>query len=267
MTHQVFIASYAPDFVWLRHLLNSLRIRSEGFLPPAVVVPENDVAEAQVLVAQTYPGARVGAQDTCPPSASKWGRFLRAQVAMMEADTHCPKADIVWLLGSDCFVHGPLRPAQGMSGTKPVLPITPYAWFTENRLPGPMVWKPSTEFLLQLPLVLFEYMRRLPLLYPRGLFEATRRHIAKAHGVPFREAVYASEKRQLRCSESNLLGAYAHVFAPSTFDWRRVEGGPDLDVEFPVVQFWSHGGLDRPCDPGHRFAGRTPREIIDTLSR
>src|SRR5574342_144140 len=95
--HQVLIASYNRDFVWLQYNLRSLRKFQAGFLPPVVCVDGGDFAAAQRLVSQDFPGARVMRKDGRGPGTG----FLRAQIAMMCGDLLCPQADYVYLLGSD----------------------------------------------------------------------------------------------------------------------------------------------------------------------
>jgi len=257
---QIFVASYARDFVWLEYLLRSVDRYAVDFLPPVVAVPESDESAAQSLAARVCPRAHVRTQPECPPRASKWRRFLSAQVAMMESDVLCPEADFVWLFGSDCFVHGMLTPSMGLgSSGRAVMPYSPYA-----ALPiGPQCWRASTEHLIQVPSVEFEFMRRLPLVYPTELYRRMRAHVETAFGAPFREVVYDTERRGLKASESNVLGAYAWYFWRDAFEWVDVSRVPERDAVFPAIQFWSHGGPDLPCDQYHRYFGQTPRQFMD----
>lgn len=258
--HQIFVASYARDFVWLEYLLRSIERYVVDFLPPVVVVPESDVAAAEAVSARCRSRALVRTQVGAPADASKWRRFLSAQVAMLESDLHCPDAEFIWLFGSDCFVHGMLTPSMGLGPSgRAVMPYSPYA-----ALPiGPQCWRASTEHLIQVPSVEFEFMRRLPLVYPAELYRRTRAHVAAAFGAPFRDVVFDTERRGLKASESNVLGAYAWHFFRDAFEWVDVSVHPERDVTFPAIQFWSHGGLDLPCDQWHRYHGQTPRQFMD----
>lgn len=260
-THQPFIASYPRDFEWLNYLLRSLRRFATGFLPPVVAVPPEFVRAAR----ETFPDVTVVAQDAAPAKASKWRHFLCAQVAMLECDKHCPEADFVWLFGSDCFVYSPLTPDMGFSDGRPVMPSNSYAFLRSTGYTAPEHWRPGTKSALRFPLVTREYMRRLPLVYPRELYPAVRRHVEFAHRTPFREYVYSTTASR-NFSESNVLGAYAAEYMQGAFHWLDLDGpGYDSDVKLPAIQFWSHGGLDMPCDKHHKYAGRTPRSVMDEL--
>jgi len=90
-----------------------------------------------------------------------------------------------------------------------------------------------------------------------------RAHVETAFGAPFREVVYDTERRGLKASESNVLGAYAWYFWRDAFEWVDVSRVPERDAVFPAIQFWSHGGPDLPCDQYHRYFGQTPRQFMD----
>lgn len=256
-THAIFVTSYAPDFPWLRYLLDSIDKFAVGFEETVVAVPPADRERAETLFAR--PRVRIAEQLAAPEGATKWGRFLRAQHAMLCGDQYT-RADVVWLFGSDCFVYDRLTPEMGMHDGRPIMPFVAYADVAPPGS-GPWCWKPSTEFMLNIPEVPFEFMRRLPLLYPRGLYGAVREHVEGAHKAEFADVLWSSESRGLMASESNILGAWAWFCAPRMFDWRRAGERPD--VEFPVAQFWSHGGLDRPCDEHHRLSGVVPRDFME----
>ncbi len=254
MKYQPFIASYRKDFEWLEFLLRSIDVRSRGFERPVVCVPPDQADEARAR----FPGAIVTLQDEVPDGVTPWRRFLAAQVAMMECDIHCPDADFVWLFGSDCFVRGPLYPETGMFSGRPVMPFSMYA----DIGPGPDWWKAGTEAALQFPSVEREFMRRLPLVYPRVLYPAVRKHIEHAHGMSFKGYVYSTADAK-NFSESNVLGAYAWEYRRHLFEWVNLGVGNNAQrFGMPVIQFWSHGGLDLPCDQHHALHGQIPREFM-----
>ena len=122
----------------------------------------------------------------------------------------------------------------------------------------------------------YEYMRRLPSVYPAEIFSAMRFHVEQLHGMAFEDYIIEGDKSRHDTSEANILGAYAHRFAPFSCEWVNVdnvkwaEGNP---VGFPsaIGQLWSHGGLDRPSDACFTYetkgekrlaTGRLPRHII-----
>lgn len=276
MTHQILIASYAKDFPWLLHNLASQKLFCRGFLPPTVVVPNHDVAGAQAVAAQSYPEARVIGAEPPPRPAGAWSNFLRAQIDMMKGDIHCPEADYVHLLGSDCFVRDVYHPEQVFKDGKPVMLYSSYAALEVGH-PAVKCWYDGTEHALGFE-VEHEFMRRLPLVYPRDLYCRVRKWVSDTHNSTFEGYVY-SRGHAKNHSESNILGAYAWKFMHHAYHWANLD---DKDVygsaykEYPssVIQFWSHGGMDHPADCSHNYEslegtrstfGRTPRTVMDDI--
>ncbi len=265
MTHQVLIASYKKDFPWLKQCLRSLKRFQKGFLPPAISVSSSDYAEALQVVQQSFPEAVVVRKD----GKSGFGN-MRAQISMMSGDVLCPNADVVYLVGSDCFFFAEFTPEQFMRNGKPLMLHTSYTAF------GPHYahvkhWQEGTTKVLGIRPE-HEFMRRLPLSYPKALFPAVRRHIETVHRKPFEQYCYSVVPPGHLCnggfSESNILGAFAWRFMPHLYHWILTDNGINEPVEQPMVQFWSHGPMTRPTDAvvtlpdGSNTVGRSPLEII-----
>lgn len=257
ITHQFLIASYPRDYHWLRFCLLSLRKFSDGFLPPCVVVaPKHGIGPQSVggTIRQCYPEATVGIED----GPAHLGN-LRAQVSMMKSDIHCPKADYVYLLGSDCLATRRFDPTVFWRAGRPEMLFNSYT-HVEKFHRDACCWRGgTTQALGWIPE--FEYMRRLPIPYPRDVFARARGHVSNLHGKPFEDYVYSTGKNSWPqfFSESNVLGAFAHKYMEESYTWTNLDAIPWPNNN-PVVQFWSHGGLDRPRD-GHPVTV-TPRRVI-----
>lgn len=269
-THQILIASYTKDFQWLEPNLHSLRKFCEGFLPPVLSVDEGDYGEAKRLV------ARIGWPEVS--IMIKNGRrgqgFMRAQISMMECDLLCPTADYIYLVGSDCLAHRRFAPDMYFVGDKPVMLYNSRKYFEDANAGAPLEWIDSTQEILGFP-VNGEFMRRLPIHYPRELFAPMRAHIESTHRVGFEEYIYRRNAQGGKVSESNLLGAFAWEKMHDLYHWMHADGNPEYtayreNFPDPLAQFWSHGGLDRPAETcaivnGRSCAGRPPREIINEV--
>lgn len=251
MTHQVLIASYERDFIWLRHCLRSLKRFSVGFLPPVISTSTADRDGARRILDEVFPEATVVVRDF------EQGN-LRAQMSMMEGDIHCPKADFTFLVGSDCVFWAEFRPDQYFLDGKPLMLYTSYSAV------GSVPWRGGTEDALRFP-VQHEFMRRLPLVYPRELFPLCRRHIEAVHHRPFQDYV-RTRIGSGGFSESNIMGAFAFKYLPHLYTWMLTDHGYPPQPH-PLCQMWSHGGLDRPMeccvvtDHGNTV-GKTPRQVI-----
>lgn len=277
-THRVLIASYKKDFVWLPYCLRTLSKFSRGFLPPVVSVSTEDAAEATEICVLNYPGATVFVKDG-PPGLGN----LRAQISMMNGDILCPGADYVWLVGSDCVVSREFTPEPFFRNGKPVMLVNSYAELFRCSL-AMKPWQDGTENAIGWKPEL-EYMRRLPLIYPRELFPRVRGHVSNVHQMPFEEYVYgigaraqASDRSDAaNFSESNVMGAFADRFMHDSYEWVNLDAdyvGEMAKLPSPLIQFWSHGGLSTVSDVcfnygnGKTTCGQTPRTVIrDILSQ
>ncbi len=270
MKSQCLIASYKGDFVWLQHCLRSLRKFSYGFLPPVISVAKDDIETARYIAQKTYPGAEIFLHSLprhLLPTHSGIG-MMRAMSSMMHGDILCPEADNIFLVGSDCIATESFTPRQYLNGKgQPVVLTNSYEKLREIH-PDAIPWRNGTAEVLGFTPG-FEFMRRLPSVFHTSTFFQTRQYIEKLHGMPFNEYWFegflASQRGQ---SEANLLGAYAYRFQQPLYDFRCMDA--EEQPHNPLLQFWSHGGLDKPIDihytlDGHDVFGSTPRTVITAV--
>ena len=264
MTHQILIASYTRDFMWLAPNLKSLKKFSRGFLPPVISVDGEDLFEARKLVARCYPEATVVQKD-----GRRGQGFMRAQISMMQGDILCPNADFTYLVGSDCIFWKEFSPEMYFRNEKPVML---YNTRTDFGPGGPIRWIDSTAQILGFP-VDSEYMRRLPLVYPKGLFAPMRKHVEVTHGLGFEDYIYQRNAQGGPVSESNIMGAFAWEEMHDIYHWMNAVDTNEEYVKYraenpdPIAQFWSHGGLNLPTKAvtvinGKCIAGRSPKDVI-----
>ena len=266
MTHQILIASYTRDFIWLEPNLKSLRRYSRGFLPPVISVDGQDFFEAKKLVARAYPEATVVQKD-----GRRGQGFMRAQISMMQGDLLCPQADFTYLVGSDCIFWKEFSPEMYFFNGKPVMLYNSRKYFEDAHAGAPIQWMDSTAQILGFH-VQGEYMRRLPIVYPKELFAPMRKHVELVHGHKFEDYIYQRNAQGGPVSESNILGAYAWEKMRDLYHWMHCDDNAEYvkyraDNPDPMAQFWSHGGLDRPTAAnvfinGRCIVGRTPRDVM-----
>lgn len=266
-THQILIASYTKDFIWLEPNLKSLRRYNRGFLPPVISVDGQDFFEAKKLISRVYPEATVAQKD-----GRRGQGFMRAQISMMECDLLCPSADFIYLVGSDCIFWKEISPEMYFFNGKPVMLYNSRKYFEDAGAAGARMWMDSTAQILGFP-THGEYMRRLPIVYPKELFAPMRRHVEVVHGMGFEDYIYQRNAQGGPVSESNILGAFAWEKMRDLYYWMHCDGNEEY-VKYrtenadPMVQFWSHGGLDRPAPEngamvnGRCIAGRSPRDVM-----
>lgn len=270
MKSQVLIASYKHDFEWLIHCLGSLKRFASGFLHPVVCVEPSDVVGVHEIITRAYPEVTIAVKAGRPGQG-----FMRAQCAMMSADVLCPGADFVFLLGSDTIAAAPFTPDPFFATDGN--PVMLYTTYDDLNVPGhsnAMPWRKGVNRMLGFE-PHAEFMRRLPIIYPVGLFPKMRAFIEELHSQPFEDYIYTADLKHGHTSESNCLGAYAWKFMPEIFHWVNtteagVEDGEVKGWPSPIRQFWSRGGLDRITEANFTFKGksskgRTPRQIMNEL--
>lgn len=262
--HQVFISSYVRDFIWLEPCLKSLRkFQGSEFLPPCISVDGGDYGEAKKLVARTFPETRITIEE-----GRRGQGNLRAQIAMCKADLHCPDADYLYFVGSDCIAHIPFKASTYFVRAKPVML---YNFYDEFGNDGSMRrWQSITAQAVGFTPDK-EFMRRLPVVYTRRSLARTRQWITDTHHKTFENAVYDMGA----FTESNVIGAVAWEACKEDFTWYHANHDEEYlnyrrDNPDPLIQFWSHGGLDRPAETCVNYAfgntaGKTPATVMREL--
>ena len=266
MRHCIFISSYRKDFEWLIYCLISINRFAKGFMAPAICVARADAEDAALLCGRYCPMARV---------VVKNGEgFMRAQIGMMEADLLVPDADVIYLVGSDCMFFADFTPEMYCVDGKPVVLMN--TWDALSFANSPCLpWKRGVERVLGFSAP-YEFMRRLPSVFPASIMAPMRRHVEAIHGKPFEEYIIEGNKPRRDTSEANILGTFAWEKMPQTCHWLDVdnvewENGNPKGYPSSMVQHWSHGGLDRPSDAcsilpdGTSVFGMTPRAVIEKV--
>lgn len=198
---------------------------------------------------------------------------MRAQIAMMRADQHCPESDNIFFLGSDCIAFDDFKPDPYLDSLgRPAVLFSSYSIMSKCHA-DTIPWQAGTKRVLGFQPE-NEFMRRLPSVFPRSIFEQMRRHVERQHGKSFDDYIYSADDG--KTSEANILGAFAFKFMPETCHFVDVADAGLYGAQVnkwpsTIAQFWSHGGLDRPAEAnvilksGNKTVGRTPRSVINEV--
>jgi hypothetical protein len=268
MKNQVIVCSYKKDFCWLIHMLASLKRFSAGFLHPVVCVAPEDFSAATEITRQSYPEAVIKV------TSGRYGQgFMRAQIAMMKADILCEEADNIFFLGSDCLAFDELSPEPYLdSSGRPAVLYSSYSIMSQCHA-DTIPWQAGVNRVLGFKPE-YEFMRRLPSVFPRSIFEPMRSYVEKLHRMDFENYIYSADDG--KTSEANILGAFAFKFMRDTCLFIDVAdaglyGSQVNNWPSTILQMWSHGGLDWPMNAnvtlknGSKTVGRTPRSVINEV--
>ena len=223
----ILIRSYDGDLPWLKICLRSISKFCDGFLGP-VVVTDGVTGKA---VAKYCAEIGVSHVEDRESSGIKEG-YVAQQYTKLRSDLFVPAGtEFVCHIDSDSFVTNHHTPDRLLSGGKPSIVYDDYA-----NVGAAIAWKGATEKAIGAP-VGYEFMRRVPFVYPTWIYKEVRNHIESRCRTTLIDFC-----RSNKISEYNLIGAYAFLFKRDAFDFRKVsEPHPFL----PHRHLWSHGDLDR----------------------
>lgn len=212
----ILIRTYSGDKEWLRYCLASIK-KHEPEIGITIVAPKgHDVGCDCVQVDPVHHDGYVDQQYT----------KLRANLFVPEDTTHVVHID------SDCILMGKLSDL--FVDEKPLMLKTPWEMIDAQA----SVWRGITAQRIGFDPP-FEYMRRMPLIYPISIYSAISDYLFSRLG-PWEQWFPTINGRKL--SEFNLLGAYADRFMGEQFHW--INTATDPLPPLTVKQAWSWGGID-----------------------
>ena len=133
--------------------------------------------------------------------------YIRQQYMKLFSEQHvCSDTDFICHVDCDNLFFSVHEPSVYFEGPLPVLGIQ--SWSTMNK-----IFKPVTDQTLEYESD-FNFMRRMPLVYPAQLFHELRSYITELKGDLIE---YLNTLPTI--SEYNLLGAYAYKFKRDSFHW------------------------------------------------
>lgn len=226
MTYDIFYRTYSGDAAWLDYSLQSIHKFVTGYSSVVVTAPESSREIIERIVLKH--GFKYIVCD-----AIHTDDYVGQQATKMYADLYT-NSDIIVHVDSDVIFTKPvtLQSFLNAEGTKPLNLKSAYA-----NIETP--WKSITEASVKFE-VHYEYMRRIPLAYPREIYKQIRDHIEKVHGVTFYEFIRSITNREM--SEFNIIGAVSDQYYPNSIEWQDTHGTIPIPESF-ATQYWSWGGV------------------------
>jgi len=227
MTYDIFYRTYSGDAVWLEYSLQSIHKFVTGYSSVIVTAPESSRAIIEPIVLKQ--GFKFSGCD-----AIHKDDYVGQQATKMYADLYTT-SDIIVHVDSDVIFTKSvtLQSFLNAEGTKPLNLKSAYA-----NIDTP--WKSITEARVGFE-VHYEYMRRIPLIYPREIYKHTRDHLEKVHGITFYEFIRSIKNREM--SEFNIIGAVSELYYPNCIEWQDTHGTVPIP-ELIAKQYWSWGGIN-----------------------
>ena len=226
MTYDIFYRTYSGDAKWLDYSLQSIHKFVTGYSSVVVTSPESSREIIEPIVEKH--GFKFIICD-----AIHSDDYVGQQATKMYADLYTT-SDIVVHVDSDVIFtkNVTLQSFLNAEGTKPLNLKSAY-----SNIVTP--WKKITESNVGFE-VHYEYMRRIPLAYPREIYKYTRDHIESTHGVSFYEFIRSVNNREM--SEFNIIGAVSEQYYPNLIQWQDTHGTISMPEPY-AMQYWSWGGI------------------------
>lgn len=227
MTYDIFYRTYAGDAVWLEYSLQSIHKFVTGYSSVIVTAPESSKAIIEPIVLK-HGFKFIACQ------ALHRDDYVGQQATKMYADLYT-SSDLVVHVDSDVIFTKPvtLQSFLNAEGTKPLNLKTPYVDIDTR-------WKRITEASVGFK-VHYEYMRKIPLTYPREIYKCTRNYLEKVHGITFNKFIRSIPTGKM--SEFNIIGAVSERYYPNCIEWQDTHGTVPIP-ESCAIQYWSWGGIE-----------------------
>jgi len=214
MTCDIFYRSYVGDFHWLALSLLSVKKYAHGFSKVRVAVPANDIGLMPKCDGEIHlisPEHKDG--------------YMDQQITKLHADEFC-NSEYVLHMDSDCILTKDVSPLDLFLDGKPVL--------LREKCQSPWMHYSAIDLGWYDE---YEYMRRLPICYPRWMYKPFRDFILKTHGMSVGK--YICSRNGHEFSEFNNFGQWAYKYYQDAFTWLEPR-------EFPAFckQYRSWDGLD-----------------------
>lgn len=231
------IVTHLNDKPWLEWCLKSIRKFVTGYNEVVVLVPSAEAKQFQNVPAQ------LKSFNQAPPPKG----HIHHCIQKCRADCWC-KADAILFLDADCIFREPVSVSSDyFVGGKPVLLMESYESMKKNGCPA-LCWRAGTEDVMGFRPV-FEFMRRHPAVHWRDLFQPFRDYITGIHHQDFETyALSRQHGNPVGFNDFNNLGAYAARFMADRYHFIDLTNWPERRPRDHIIQYWSHGGLNRPQD-------------------
>jgi hypothetical protein len=233
----ILIRTYEKDRDWLVYCLKSIKKHNSEIGVTVVAPVGHNVGYPTTHVQPVHIDGYIDQQYT----------KLRAVAYVPEDTTHVIHID------SDCLVIGDLMDI--FIDGKPIMLKTPWHLLDNEA----QKWREPTRKYLGFDPE-FEYMRRMPLVYPTRIYNDLTIHLEKIHGL-IGSWFHKIEGRRL--SEFNLLGAYADRFMPEEFHW--IDTSKEPLPPLVVKQGWSWGGFAAMKDEWDTLYNEPPLQPSSTI--
>lgn len=227
MKISIFIKSYPGDYDWLHYCLRSIHKYVTGHSEVVVVLPTGQglpLTKERIVYEDDWNLPR-------RHGAPSPGYYHQMYVKLC-ADLHCPDADYIFIVDSDCVFKRPFDLAEMFGDGKPKLLRRPWLEAAEG-----IMWRRPAELALGF-IAEYDTMACHPFIYRREDITRVRKHIETVHRQHLADYVKGCQ----RFIEFVTIGNYILHFLPDKY--QIIDYGSGDAYPRPLLQHWSWGGLN-----------------------
>jgi len=239
MKTSIVTVTYDKDIEFLKYNLKSIKKFCKGYHDNIVIIDdhENDCVKTQRYLDSIQQKYFINKE----AKQVKVG-YVRQQYMKLLSDKYVSKdTDYICHIDSDSIFKKEHTPDRFFKNNKPILIKNNYSKLLKafaKRGENPKLilrWRETTSEILKLN-VEYEFMFRMPLVYPKNLTKLAREYIEKINNTSFLDAL----KDLPIMSEYNILGAFAHQYAFQDFFWIDRWGDEKLIYETNYDDIFGH---------------------------
>ena len=219
MKTTIITVTYDKDLEFLKYNLKSIKKFCNQYHGNVVVIDDH---KDDCLQTQKYLES-IGQKYFVNKEAKLIKRgYIRQQYIKMYSDMYVPKdCNYICHIDSDSLFKKTHTPDRFFRDGKPIMiknlykKLIPHLKSQRVDTQGLEKWQQTTSRIVGFD-VDYEFMFRMPLVYPKDLFRKTREYLEKKHN---RDSLVEVLKDIPIMSEYNILGAFAHRFMYDDFFW------------------------------------------------
>jgi len=234
MIIDIFIRTYKRDFPLLKCTLYSILKYVTSFRSIIITVRNKEYIELMntLKIEQFFINNSDKFKIIPVPNFNDNMDYFGQQITKLYADVYT-NAEYIMFVDSDCVFYDNFDIQKEMFDKDEKVILLIDKW--ENLPKMYDVWKTFLQvcdFKTE-----FEFMRRVPLIYPSKIFKNLRDYISAKYKIKFTEAclqIYNSTNIYLPhkyFSEFNLLGAYSYIYEPNYFNFMKQNEAQPIPIK------------------------------------
>lgn len=242
----IITVTFDKDLRWLKYSLRSRKKYCEGYHGDVIILDdhEDDCLASKAYLEKMDHKYVVNTQ----AKLIKIG-YVRQQYMKFFCDEYVDKETThIVHVDSDSIFTEKHDPSIYFKDGKPIMLMTPYSEFfadhqSEEVKSALKTWQDVTSMAMD-EKVDYEFMRRMPLVYPVEIHAEMRDFFVKQHGKPIFEYLYdvcELSPPHNNFTEYNFMGAYCWKFHRDKFHW--IDTTKDKWDDLPLHQYWSHANI------------------------